>query len=128
MIELGQLERHHEDFTRRGTRVIVISLEGQDDARQTQARFPHLLVLADAGRGLSEVVGLIHTHSAPDGGDTSAPTTILIDRQGIVRWLYRSGAVVARLSPDEVLQAIDLHLPAPQASVPEGRGNPVHAF
>ena len=30
--------------------------------------------------------------------------TILLDRSGIVRWIYRSGQVVARLSPDEVLQ------------------------
>jgi len=111
MIELGQLERRHQDFSRRTTRVLVISVEGLDDARLTQADFPHLLVLSDQGRGLSEAAGLIHANSAPDGSDTDAPTTILVDRHGTVRWLYRSGEVIARLSPDEVLQALDLHLP-----------------
>jgi peroxiredoxin len=111
MIELGQLERRHEDFVRRNTRVIVVSLEGLDDAQKTQADFPHLLVLADHERGLSEAVELIHAHSAPDGSDTSTPTTILVDQHGTVCWLYRSGEVIARLSPDEVLQAIDQHLP-----------------
>jgi alkyl hydroperoxide reductase subunit AhpC len=111
MIELGQLERRHEDFARKNTRVIAISVEGLDDAKKTQADFPHLMVIADSGRGLSEAAGVIHPQSAPDGGDTAAPTTILVDHGGIVRWLYRSAEVVGRLSPDEVLQAVDEHLP-----------------
>jgi alkyl hydroperoxide reductase subunit AhpC len=111
MIELGQLERRHEDFARRDTRVVVVSLEGPDDARKTQDDYPHLLVLADRGRGLSDAAGLIHPHSAPDGSDTDAPTTILVDRHGAVRWLYRPGEVIARLSPDDVLRAIDAHVP-----------------
>ncbi len=111
MIELGQLERRHDDFARRNTRVIVVSVEGIDDAKKTQNDFPHLLVLADQGRGLSEAAGLIHPHSGPGGSDTSAPTTILMDQHGKVCWLYRSGEVIARLSPDEVLQAIDLNMP-----------------
>jgi peroxiredoxin len=111
MIELGQLERRHEEFARRNARVIVVSVEGLEDAQETQADYPHLLVLADKQRGLSEAAGVIHPHSAPDGGDTSAPTTMLVDHDGKVRWVYRSGQVVARLSPDEVLQAIDEHMP-----------------
>src|SRR5689334_19101066 len=111
MIELGQLERRHEDFARRNTRVIAISVEGTEDASKTQADFPHLLVLSDQVRGLSDATGVIHPHSAPDGGDTSAPTTIVVDRHGTVRWLYRSGEVIARLSPDDVLRAVDEHIP-----------------
>src|SRR5580700_11322816 len=109
MIELGQLERHHEEFDRRNTRVIVSSVEGIEDARKTQEQFPHLVVLADQARGLSEAAGLIHPNSGPDGGDTDAPTTILVDRAGTVRWVYRSPAVFTRLSPGEVEQAIDAH-------------------
>ena len=47
MIELVQLERRHDDFPKRNTRVLVVSVEGLDDARKTQADFPHLIVLAD---------------------------------------------------------------------------------
>ena len=111
MIELGQLERRHEDFARRDTRVIVVSMEGTEDARRTQADYPHLLVLADEGRGLSEAAQLIHPHAGPGGKDADAPTTILVDRRGTVRWLYRSPGVIARLSPDDVLRAVDEHLP-----------------
>jgi peroxiredoxin len=110
MIELGQLERHHEDFARHTTRVIAISVEGPDDARQTQAQFPDLLVLSDQQRGLTDAAELIHPHAAPDGSDADTPTTILVDRHGTVRWLYRSPQVIARLSPAEVLQAIEQHM------------------
>jgi peroxiredoxin len=110
MTELVQLEWRHEEFPKRNARVIVVSLEGPDDARKTQADFPHLTVLSDERRSVSEAAGLIHLHAAPDGGDADVPTTILMDRQGIVRWLYRSPSVIARLSPEEVLRAIDQEL------------------
>jgi peroxiredoxin len=110
MTELVQLERRHEDFTKRNARVIVVSLEGRDETQKTQSDFPHLTVLSDEGQGLSRAAGLIHPRAAPDGGDADIPTTILVDKQGIVRWLYRSSSVIARLSPDEVLQAIDQYL------------------
>jgi len=112
MIELVELDGRHDDFARRNTRVIVVSMEGLADAKLTQADFPHLLVLADEGRGLSEAAELVHSRAAPDGRDADAPTTILIDRTGTVRWLYRSPEVIARLSPDEVLQAVREHLSA----------------
>ena len=89
MTELVQLERRHDGFPRRGTRVVAVSVEGIEDARKTQADFPHLTVLSDGARGLSEAAGLIHPHAAPDGGDADVPTTILVDRRGTVRWIYR---------------------------------------
>jgi peroxiredoxin len=111
MTELVQLERRHDDFRKHNARVLVVSLEGIDESAKTQAEFPHLLVLADEARSLSETAGLIHRQVAPNGGDADIPTTILVDRFGTVRWLYRSPSVIARLSPDEVLQAVDRHLP-----------------
>jgi peroxiredoxin len=110
MTELVQLERRHEDFARRNTRVLVASMEGFDDAKKTQDQFPHLVVLADETRALSEAAALVHKHARPDGGDADVPTTILLDKHGTVLWLYRSPVVIARLSPDEVLQAIDRHV------------------
>jgi alkyl hydroperoxide reductase subunit AhpC len=110
MTELGELERHHEEWARRNTRVVVISIEDSDAARQTQAQFPHLLVVADAARRLSTVADVIHPQSGPNGRDSAAPATLLVDRQGIVRWQYRPARYLSRLSPDELLAAIDQHL------------------
>ena len=111
MIELVQLERRQTDFSRRNARVLVVSMEGLDDARKTQAQFPHLIALADEARGLSVAAGLVHPHAAPDGRDVDAPTTILVDRRGIVRWLHRPPRVISRISPDDVLHAIDRYSP-----------------
>jgi peroxiredoxin len=111
MTELVQLERRHAEFAKRNARVLVASLDGPDDSKKTQADFPHLTVLADQKRSLSEAAGLIHSHAAPNGGDADAPTTILVDRSGTVRWLYRSPSVIERLSPDEVLRAVDQRMP-----------------
>jgi peroxiredoxin len=110
MIELGKLEANHEKFKRRNAQVVVVSLEGPEDAQETKKDFDHLVVVADKERGLTSKVEVIHKHSAPDGGDTSAPTTILIDRHGIVRWLYRPDRFFRRLAPEEVLEAMDKYL------------------
>jgi peroxiredoxin len=113
MIELGQLEAHWREFEKRKVRVVVVSVEGQDEARATQADFPHLVVVSDEGRNLAEAAAVIHPRAALDGGDTAAPTTILIDGDGTVRWTFRPDRVLTRLSPAEVLAAIDREMPGP---------------
>jgi peroxiredoxin len=110
MIELGQLEKAHAEFEKRKTRVIAISLDDQETSKQTQADFPHLVVVADADRKLADAVEVIHHEAAPGGKDSVAPTTILIDGSGTVRWLFRPDRFIRRLSPEEVLAAVDQHL------------------
>lgn len=111
MIELGQLEANWQQFEKRKVGVVVVSLENVEKAQATQADFPHLLVVSDAERKLSEAVAVIHPHSAPDGNDTAAPTTLLIDGGGTVRWTFRSENVFRRLSPSDVLAAVDREMP-----------------
>src|SRR4051812_1518708 len=113
MIELGKLESHWQEFDRRKVRVVVVSIEGPEEAKATQAQFPHLTVVSDEGRKLSGAVDVVHAHSTPDGaGDTAAPTTLLIDGGGTVRWTFRPERVLTRLSPEQLLAAIDREIPA----------------
>ena len=112
MIELVQLESRHEEFEKRKTRVVVVSLEGEEDAKLTQAELPHLVVIADAERKLAEALDVVHPESNPEGGDTTAPTTLLVDGKGIVRWIFRPERFLKRLSPAEVLSAVDEHMAA----------------
>lgn len=111
MTELGELEARYADFARRSVRVLVVSLEGREDAEKTQIDFPHLVVVSDAEKSIATAIDLLHPHSSPDGGDTATPTTILLDREGIVRWMYRPERYLRRLSPAELLAAIDANLP-----------------
>jgi alkyl hydroperoxide reductase subunit AhpC len=111
MIELGKLERRHEDFAQRNVRILVVSLETQEEAAKTHAQFPHLTAVADKDHQLIDAAGVLHSHANPEGGDAAAPTTILIDRDGDVRWLFRPDRYLTRLSPEELLAAVDHYLP-----------------
>jgi peroxiredoxin len=112
LIELGQLEAHWQEFDKRKVRIVAVSIEDQETSKATQADFPHLTVLSDAKRELSNALQVIHEQSAPGGGDTAAPTTILIDGSGTVRWTFRPDRVFNRLNPAQVLSAIDREMPA----------------
>src|SRR6266852_2101299 len=107
MVELGELEARHEDFAKRNTRLVVVSLESQDFAKKTQEQFPDLMVASDADRKLITAVEVLHRGADPHGGDAAAPTTFLIDGEGTVRWVFRPGQVTTRLTPDELLAAVD---------------------
>lgn len=107
MTELGQLEAHWQEFEKRKVKVVAVSIENQEKAKATQADFPHLILVADPERKTAEALAVLHPKSAPDGGDTAAPTTILVDGGGSVRWLFRPERVLTRLTPEELLTAID---------------------
>jgi alkyl hydroperoxide reductase subunit AhpC len=110
MIELGQLESHHDEFDKRDTRVVVVSIESQEDAQKTHKDFPSLVVVADSKRNLISAAEVLHAGVGPRGADTAAPTTFLIDKQGKVRALFRPRMVTTRLSAKEVLAAVDADL------------------
>jgi peroxiredoxin len=107
MIELGQLERRHEDFEKRNVRVVAVSLDNVEDSAATQEKFKHLTIISDADQSLANAAQLIAPQKSESGGPTLAPTTALIDHYGVVRWVSRKGNVFERPSPDEVLAAID---------------------
>ena len=107
MIELGQLEKQHREFDKRDVRIVVISNDDQQAAKATQAAFPHLVVVSDSDQNIAKAMQVIHPGAALDGGDTNAPTTFLVDGGGYVRGLVRPERFIARLSPSELLAAID---------------------
>ena len=107
MIELGQLEEHHEEFAKRHVQVVVISNDKQSTAQATQADFPHLIVVADTDQSIAKAVQVLHLGAGPTGDDTNAPTTFLVDGDGTVRRMLRPERYLARYSPEEVLAAID---------------------
>jgi len=111
MIELGELEAHHADFAGRNARVVVVSLESQEDAAKTREQFPHLLVVADSEGRLIAAANVLRAHAGPRGRDLATPNTVLVDRTGTVRWVFRSDSYLARLAPDELLAALDRAIP-----------------
>jgi alkyl hydroperoxide reductase subunit AhpC len=107
MTELGELERNYEQFARRDLRVVVVSNDNQKIAQETQADFPHLVVVSDRLREMAGALQVLHPGVGPGGNDTNAPTTFLVDGNGQVRWFFRPQRILTRLSPAELLSAID---------------------
>src|SRR5579862_9873545 len=107
MQELGELDRRHEDFTQRGLRVVAVSVDGLDDTAKMQQRFPHLIVLGDPQHSLTDAVHALHVGAGPALSDIATPTTFLLDAQATVRWTFRADRLMVRLTPDQLLSAID---------------------
>jgi peroxiredoxin len=109
MVELGQLEARHEDFAKRNARVVAVSLDNVKESAKTQDKFKDLFIVSDADKSLANAAELIAPQHSPTGGETVAPTTVLIDRGGVVRWVSRKANYLERPTPDEVLAALDEH-------------------
>jgi hypothetical protein len=62
--------------------------------------------VADHDHKLIDAAAVLHN-------DVAAPTTILVDKHGVVRALFRPTNVSRRLSPNEVLTMVDKELAAP---------------
>jgi len=111
MIELGQLEAHHDEFAKRHTRVVAVSVDDLEDSKKTKQDAPHLVIVADTGHELVNAVQV--QYGSERGKDVAAPTTILVDKHGVVRALFRPTNVASRLSAGEVLAMVDSKLAVP---------------
>ena len=107
MMELGQLEKRHEEFAKRNVRVLAISNDNQETAKLSQAKMPHVTFVADAQQTMAKAIQVIDAGKGPKWTDTNAPTTFLIDGAGKVRWMFRADNFVERADPDVIFAAID---------------------
>jgi peroxiredoxin len=107
MVELGELEKHYEEFAKKNVRIVVASNDDQSAASMTQTKFPDLIVISDAQQNIAKAMQVIQPGKGPGGTDTNAPTTFLVDGTGYVRWLFRPNSFFVRLSPNKLLAAVN---------------------
>jgi peroxiredoxin len=107
MIELGELERNSGEFEKRRIKLFVVSNDDQSAARESQAQFPHLVVVSDAEQSFAKAVQVLQAGGAPDGRDTNTPTIFLLDGSGAVRWIHRDRRFIERIASPELLAAAD---------------------
>lgn len=62
--------------------------------------------LSDRNLELTRRYGLVHAGAGPDGGDVPRPSTIVLDRDGVVRWLWLADNFQVRPHPQAVLRAV----------------------
>jgi peroxiredoxin len=107
MVELGELEGHHRQFEDRNVRVVVVANDDPETSKKTQADFPHLVVVSDLDQKIAKAMDVIQPGAGHNGEDTNAPTTFLVDGGGQVRWFFRPERFITRLSPEELVKAVD---------------------
>ena len=78
-------------------------MRSQELARRLKVNFRFL---ADPDLAVTRRLGLIHRGGGEGGADVPRPTTVVIDRQGVVRWAQFADNVQIRPDAREVLRAV----------------------
>ena len=109
MMELGEFTKHYMEFQAANVEILAISTDGMDETRWTQEKvgtqFP---VLSDAQREVLTLYGTrsLSAYPSPDGGAYNHAALILVDKSGIVRWIYRNADYRVRASVADDLEHI----------------------
>jgi len=72
-------------------------------AERLRARYRFL---TDRDLTVTRGYGLVHARGGNKGQDVPRPTTVVIDRQGIVRWLSLADNIQVRPEPGDVSRAV----------------------
>jgi peroxiredoxin len=106
---MAQLEPHKEAFENGGAELVYIAAEKREGvwnpAKYLQEHptvFPFLL---DEDRAVTKAYGLYHAFGH-DAFRIAHPATLVIDRTGVVRYIYRGDDQTDRAPIEEVLEAV----------------------
>ena len=107
MAELQGLGAALSGAERAGIEVIAISPDPSEQ-RQTLADGLHLSYrfLADRDLAVTRRWGLVHPRGGPAGQDLPRPATVVLDREGVVRWFSLSSNYQVRPDPGDVIRAL----------------------
>lgn len=62
--------------------------------------------VADRDLAVARSWGLVHPRGGPTGQDVPRPATVVLDREGVVRWFSISRNYQVRPDPADVLRAV----------------------
>ncbi|SRR6266498_433357 len=106
---MAQLEPYQAEFERLGAGLIYIAAEKRDGLWKPAkylaghpTSFPFLL---DEDRAVTKAYGLYHAFSH-DAIRIAHPATLVLDRSGIIRYIYRGNAQTDRAPVEEVLASL----------------------
>jgi peroxiredoxin len=105
--ELQGLGAALSEAEKAGVEVVAVSPD-RNEQSHTMAEGLHLgyRFVADRDLAVTRRYGLIHAHGGPNGEDVPRPATIVLDRDGVVRWLSVSNNFQKRPDPSAVLRAV----------------------
>ena len=90
-----------------GVQILAISPDpnerSQELAQKLRARSRFL---TDQDLAVTRRYGLLHAHGGHKGQDVARPTTVVLDRRGVVRWLQLADGIQIRPDPTDVARAV----------------------
>jgi peroxiredoxin len=107
------------EIERTGVQIIAVSPDRNEQSQQLAdgLRLGYQF-LADGDLAVTRRYGLVHSRGGPEGQDVPRPTTVVLDRQGVVRWLSIARNYQVRPDPAEVLGAVRALEAPPRAGGP----------
>jgi len=105
--ELQGLGAALSEAERAGVAIVAVSPDSNERS-QKLADGLHLSYrfVADRDLAVTRRYGLVHARGGPNGEDVPRPATIVLDRDGVVRWYSVSSNFQVRPDPDAVLRAV----------------------
>jgi peroxiredoxin len=90
-----------------GLEIIAVSPDSNEQSQKLAngLRVSYRFV-ADRDLAVARSWGLVHPRGGPDGQDVPRPATIVLDREGIVRWFSITRNYQVRPDPADVLRAV----------------------
>src|SRR5262245_66676708 len=107
MAELQGLGAQLSEAERAGVEIVAISPDSNEQSQKVAdgLRLGYRF-LPDRDLAVARRYGLVHPRGGANGEDVPKPATIVLDRDGIVRWFSISRNVQVRPDPDDVLRAV----------------------
>ena len=107
MAELQGLGAQLSEAEQAGVEIVAISPDSNDQSQKV-AEGLHLnyRFLADRDLAVARRYGLIHATGGPNGEDVPKPATIVVDRDGKVRWFKVAHNFQVRPDPGDVLKVV----------------------
>jgi peroxiredoxin len=107
MAELQGLGAQLSEAERAGVEIVAVSPDSNEQSQKVAEGLRlNYRFLADRDLTVARRYGLVHASGGPDGQDVPRPATIVVDRDGFVRWFSVSRNFQVRPDPGDVLRVV----------------------
>src|SRR5262250_3240153 len=107
MAELQGLGAQLSEAERAGVEIVAISPDSNEHSQKVaDALHVGYRFVADRDLAVTRRYGLVHARGGPDGQDVPRPATVVLDKDGVVRWFSVSHNFQVRPDPGDVLRAV----------------------
>src|SRR5947209_12902610 len=107
MAELQGLGAELSEAEKAGVEIVAVSPDSnQHSQKVAEGLRLGFRFVADRDLAVTRRYGLVHAGAGPDGQDVPRPATVVLDRDGVVRWFPVTRKFQVGPDPDDVLRAV----------------------